>query len=165
MATKIVLSVVVVAISLCGVVDGLDYAVAGLSEPVFTGAECVQVEDDPGILTRTSMGIVSNTDSSDDLRVLCPLIRWDENEMDSVTVKVNDNHASQAVQCRVTCYAENGSASTSTSYGSSANGSYQPIAITSGITEYTEGRCFLDCTIPDVEGGTSAIISYFYVQN
>jgi hypothetical protein len=163
---------VVVAVALFGSVLGTAaVSSAQYNIQIHMGAEC-RPFGTLGDSWRTVEGYMVSTHSTENTVVLCPLIRETPDVViDEVRVAVEDNHdnANKYVQCKVTCFEDNDYtiSSSGTGYEGNTNSpntftGYDTITISAGdITEYNDGRCFLNCEIPDVDNSEfSAVVSY-----
>jgi hypothetical protein len=136
---------------------------------IHMGAECHALS---GAIEKTSLGYVINEHAVENRVVLCPLIRDNPDvAINEVLVNVLDqnNDSNHRVRCMVTCYEDNDytASSSGTGYQDSDNNTtnfvgYDSLTIsTSDITEYNDGRCFVNCEIPDGDMSQySAIVSY-----
>jgi hypothetical protein len=130
--------------------------------------ECVQVGSAGAGVILPGWVFNSATAESEDLRLLCPLIRDNpDDDLQSLLVYVYDGSEGEDVECTLVAYDDNVNQAQSTIWVETSNTGYDnptvqfiPSVYPYG---YTNGRWFLDCTLPDDDEGysPSAIFSYY----
>jgi hypothetical protein len=155
-----------------GVLGSAAISSAQYNVQIHMGAECLVYPTSTNY-DKTMNGFIINEHATNSSVYLCPIIRDNPdvaiNEV-RVAVQDNNNDPNKYVQCKVTCYEDNDytTSSSGTGYEGNTNSpstwtGYATITISAGdITEYNDGRCFLNCQVPDEDTGdlTSAVVSY-----
>lgn len=129
---------------------------------VYPGLECTKASFSSGTLEVTTDGSIKNTHASQDLGVLCPITRPDQTtSIAALTMRVHDQDDGDEVTCLLRCRDDFTTAYFEEEQGSGvANLENYHLLTFSGISDYGNGACFVYCSLPDVDVGTSYIISY-----
>jgi hypothetical protein len=134
------------------------YALAQYSTGAHVGAECQVDYPNEGGTPYKAM-TVANNHSVSDLNVTCPLTRFETVDApEAVVVEVYDGSSSEGVACRVKCLDYIDHSESQSSLETSASTGFKVLTIDD--TGYEDGKCFMLCEIPNVNTGTSEVISY-----
>lgn len=147
----------------CAVATVAGFAAAQFRTGVHTAAECQLYYGSPSsTVTRTALGAIENTHTTQELWITCPLTRYETDDKPQVIkVYVRDRKLGGDIACASSCYDfETYTASTS-SFEHSDDG-FDTLSIDPGdYPGVQDGFCTVGCVLPDLDLNPSSIISYY----
>jgi len=148
-------------------VAGLVFSSAafGEGEDVYPGTMCTKVSASTGTLYVSSESSIANTNSTNDLEVICPIVRPDAfDAFLFARVIVHDGNDAEAVECSFRCRDDLSSTfnSVTENSGIEAVGNFIVLSL-DAPAEFSYGSCYIRCIVPDTDVGTSYVVNYMTV--